>query len=146
MYHRFFNLQAKPFQLSPDPRFFFGSKGHRRALSYLRYGIKQGEGFIIITGDVGTGKSTLVGMLFQLLARENVVATQVVTTQMGADDMLRMVAAGYGLAYQRQSKAALLKNIEQFTHACHEEGKRVLLVVDEAQGLPRKSIEELRML
>ena len=64
MYESFYKLKAKPFQLSPDPRFFFNSRGHKRAMSYLRYGIRQGEGFIIITGDVGTGKTTLVTALF----------------------------------------------------------------------------------
>lgn len=146
MYESFYKLTAKAFALSPDPSFFFSSSGHKRALAYLRYGIKQGEGFIIVTGNVGTGKSTLVSMLFRLLEKENVVATQIVTTQMSGDDLLRMVAAGFGLAYQRVSKAALLKSIEEFCRACAQEGKRVLLVVDEAQGLPPKAIEELRML
>jgi len=146
MYESFYKLSARPFRLSPDPRFFFSSAGHKRALAYLRYGLKQGEGFIIVTGNVGTGKSTLVSMLFKLLAKENVVAAQVVTTQMGADDLLRMVAAGFGLPYQRVTKAALLKGIEEFCLACRAEGRRVLLVVDEAQGLPPKAIEELRML
>jgi putative secretion ATPase (PEP-CTERM system associated) len=146
MYEAFYKFTAKPFQLSPDPRFFFSSSGHKRALAYLRYGLKQGEGFIIVTGNVGTGKSTLVSILFKLLARENVVATQVVTTQMGPDDLLRMVAAGFGLPYQRASKAALLLSIEEYCRACQAEGKRVLLVVDEAQGLPPRAIEELRML
>jgi putative secretion ATPase (PEP-CTERM system associated) len=146
MYESFYKLSIRPFQLSPDPRFFFSSAGHKRALAYLRYGLKQGEGFIIVTGNVGTGKSTLVSMLFKLLSKENVVAAQVVTTQMGPDDLLRMVAAGFGLPYQRVTKAALLKSIEEFCLACRAEGRRVLLVVDEAQGLPPKAIEELRML
>jgi general secretion pathway protein A len=146
MYEEFYHLKAKPFRLSPDPRFFFSSKGHKRALAYLRYGIRQGEGFIIITGDVGTGKTLLVSTLFQLLPKENVVGTHIVTTQMQADDLLRMVAAGYGVPYQRVSKAALLRSLESYFRACNQEGKRVLLVVDECQGLPRKAIEELRML
>jgi general secretion pathway protein A len=122
------------------------SSGHKRALAYLRYGIKQGEGFIIVTGNVGTGKSTLVSILFKLLAKENVVATQIVKTQMSGDDLLRMVAAAFVLPYQRVTKAALLKGIEEFCLACKVEGKRALLVVVEAQGLPPKAIEELRML
>lgn len=146
MYESFYKLRSKPFQLSPDPGFFYSSSGHKRALAYLRYGIKQGEGFIIVTGNVGTGKSTLVSILFKLLAKENVIATQIVTTQMSGDDLLRMVAAGFGLAYEQVSKAALLISIEEFCLACAREGKRVLLVVDEAQGLPPKAIEELRML
>ena len=146
MYETFYNLSAKPFNLSPDPRFFFGSKGHKRAMSYLRYGLNQGEGFIIITGDIGTGKTTLVRTLFAELANENVVAAQLVTTQLEAEDMLRMVAAAFGLAHDRISKATLLKNIETFLLARAREGKRVLLVVDEAQNLPPRSLEELRML
>ena len=104
MYKSFYNLRAKPFQLSPDPRFFFNSRGHKRALAYLRYGIKQGEGFIIVTGNVGTGKTTLVSALFQDLERENVVGAQIVTTQMQADDLLRMVAAGLRLALSKDWK------------------------------------------
>ncbi len=146
MYEQFYGFTTKPFRLSPDPRFFFNSAGHKRALAYLRYGIKQGEGFIIITGDVGTGKTTLVGALLRMLERENVVATNIVTTQMQADDLLKMVAAGFGLPYQRVGKAAVLRSLEAFFRACRAEGKRALLVVDEAQGLPRKAIEELRML
>lgn len=146
MYESFYKLKAKPFQLSPDPRFFFNSRGHKRALSYLRYGIRQGEGFIIITGDVGTGKTTLVTALFKALERENVVAAQVVTTNLQADELLRVVASAYGIKTDRVGKATLLRNLESFFRACTEEGKRVLLVVDEAQGLPKKSIEELRML
>jgi len=146
MYESFYKLRIKPFQLSPDPRFFYNSKGHKRALAYLRYGVKQGEGFIIITGNVGTGKTTLVSTLFKGLASENVVAAQVVTTQLQADDLLRMVSAAFGLAHQRLGKASLLTQLEQYFKACVEEGKRVLLVVDEAQNLPRRSLEELRML
>ncbi|TFG63057.1 MAG: ATPase, partial [Gemmatimonadales bacterium] len=146
MYEEYYNLKAKPFRLSPDPRFFYSSRGHKRALAYLRYGIRQGEGFIIITGDVGTGKTLLISTLFQLLPKENVIGTHIVTTQMQADDLLRMVASGYGLSYQRTSKAALLRGLEAYFRACVQEGKRVLLVVDECQGLPRKAIEELRML
>ncbi len=146
MYEEFYNLKAKPFRLSPDPRFFYSSRGHKRALAYLRYGIKQGEGFIVITGDVGTGKTLLVSTLFRLLPKENIIGTHIVTTQMQADDLLRMVAAGFGLAYEGNSKAALLRGLESYFRACTQEGKRVLLVVDECQGLPHQAVEELRML
>lgn len=146
MYESFYKLSAKPFQLSPDPKFFFGSQGHKRAMSYLRYGLTQGEGFIVITGGVGTGKTTLVRTLFEELAKENIVAAQLVNTHLEADDTLRMVAASFGLAHEGASKAAILKNLETFLMARSREGKRVLLVVDEAQNLPAESLEELRML
>lgn len=146
MYESFYKFSAKPFQLSPDPKFFFGSQGHKRAMSYLRYGLTQGEGFIVITGGVGTGKTTLVRTLFADLAEENIVAAQLVNTHLEADDTLRMVAASFGLAHEGASKAAILKNLETFLMARAREGKRVLLVVDEAQNLPPASLEELRML
>lgn len=146
MYEVFYKLRDRPFQLSPDPRFFFGSRCHKRAMAYLRYGLTQGEGFIVITGDIGTGKTTLMRTLFADLSKENVVAAQLVTTQLEADDMLRMVAAAFGLAHEGVSKAGLLKNLETFLMARNREGKRVLLVVDEAQNIPPRALEELRML
>lgn len=146
MYEAFYQLKARPFQLSPDPRFFYGSPSHKRAMSYLRYGLTQGEGFIVITGEIGTGKTMLVRTLFADLAKENVVAAQLVTTQLEADDTLRMVAASFGLAHEGLEKATILKNLETFMMARAREGKRVLLLVDEAQNLPPRSLEELRML
>lgn len=146
MYEDFYKLTGKPFQLAPDPSFFFKSHGHSRALAYLRYGIQQGQGFIVITGDVGTGKSTLVGTLFNELDKYNLIAAKLVSTNIREHDLLRMVAAGFDLSFERSTKAALLKKLEYFFTACREEGKRVLLVVDECQNLPKKSIEELRML
>jgi len=146
MYETFYKLTARPFQLSPDPRFFYGSPGHKRAMSYLRYGISQGEGFIVITGDIGTGKTMLVRTLFSELSRDNLTAAQLVTTQLEAEDILRMVAASFGLAHEGLDKATLLKNLETFMVARAREGKRVLLVVDEAHNLPPRSLEELRML
>ena len=146
MYEDYYSLTAKPFELSPDPRLFFSSMGHELALGYLRYGILQGEGFIIITGDFGTGKSTLMSTFLQSLDNESVVAAQIVATQMESDDLLCMVAAAFGLDYQRESKEALVHNLEAFFQSCMQEGKQVLIVVDEAQGLPHESIEQLGML
>ena len=147
MYETYYNLTAKPFEPSPDPRLYFSSMGHELALEYLRYGISQGEGSVIITGDVGTGKSMLVSTLFQSLDNESVVAAKIVATQMESDDLLRTVAAAFfGLDLQHESKAALVQDLEAFFRSCTQEGKRVLIVVDEAQGLPHESIEELGML
>ena len=146
MYEAYYQLKAKPFSLSPDPSFFFGSKGHKRAMSYLEYGLHQGEGFIVITGEIGAGKTTLVRNLFQKLNKGELVAAQLVSTQLDADDTLRMVAAAFGLPLQDSSKAVLLKRVEEFLIACREQGKRALLVVDEAQNLTPRAVEELRML
>jgi putative secretion ATPase (PEP-CTERM system associated) len=145
MYEAFYRLQAKPFQLSPDPRFFFSSRGHRRAMAYLVYGAHQGEGFIVITGEIGAGKTMLAQTLAHKLASQNLVLAQVVSTRLSADDMVRMVAAAFGLP-KDDSKALLLDGLEQFLLACSRQGKRALLIVDEAQNLPMGSVEELRML
>jgi general secretion pathway protein A len=146
MYDDFYKLTGKPFQLTPDHKFFFNSKGHNRAMAYLRYGLEQGEGFIVITGGIGTGKTTLVRNLFDELNGLNVMAAQLVTTQVDPDDMLRMVCASFGLAHEGLNKATLLHNLEAIARARHTEGKQMLLVVDEAQNLPARSVEELRML
>lgn len=146
MYENYYHLREKPFRLSPDPGFFFASRGHKRALAYLRYGLSQGEGFVVITGAPGTGKTTLAQILLQEMGQTDVVVAHLTTTQLEAEEMLRMVAASYGLRYEGQDKAGLLKTLEAFLMARAREHKRALLVVDEAQNLPARSLEELRML
>lgn len=146
MYESYYGLRAKPFQLKPDPNFFFGSKGHKRAMSYLEYGLGQREGFIVITGEVGAGKTTLVRNLFRKLESEKIIAAQIVNTHIDSEDTLRMVVAAFGLPFEDLSKAALLTKLEQFLLQCDRQGKRVLLVVDEAQNLSPRTVEELRML
>ena len=146
MYETYYGLSAKPFRLRPDPHFFFGSKGHKRAMAYLEYGLSQGEGFIVITGEVGAGKTTLVRNLFNNLASEQIAAAHIVNTHLDSDDTLRMVVSAFGLPYENVSKTDLLTRLEQFLRACDEQGKRALLVVDEAQNLTPRTVEELRML
>jgi putative secretion ATPase (PEP-CTERM system associated) len=146
MYESYYKLNARPFQLSPDPRFFYGSTNHKRAMSYLRYGLTQGEGFIVITGEIGTGKTMLVKTLIEELAQDNVIVAQLVTTQLQEDDTLRMVAASFGLPYDGLDKATILNNLETFMMSRVRDGKRLLLLVDEAQNLPPRSLEELRLL
>lgn len=146
MYESYFGLVAKPFQLSPDPEFFFSSKGHKRALSYLQYGLGQGEGFIVVTGEVGTGKTTLMRNLLKNLNRETVIAAQLVTTKLESDDLLRLICTAFGMPAENKPKAILLQQFESFLRSAHQAKKRVLLIVDEAQNLPATAIEELRML
>ena len=146
MYEDYYHFNAKPFQLNPDPRFFFGSKGHKRAMAYLDYGLSLGEGFIVISGEVGAGKTTLVRNLFRQLDANSLVAAQLVSTQLDAEDTLRSVAASFGLEHEGLTKSSLLKNLEDFLIAATRQGKRALLVVDEAQNLTPRAVEELRML
>jgi len=145
MYEAFYQFKAKPFQLSPDPAFLFASHGHRRAMAYLVYGVHQGEGFIVITGEIGAGKTMLASTLARKVTTRTLVLAPIVSTSLEADDLVRTVASAFGLA-QDNNKAVLLNRIEQFLISCYKQGKRVLLVVDEAQNLPAKSLEELRML
>ena len=146
MYESFFGLTGKPFQLNPDPAFFYGSRGHKRAFAYLQYGVHQSEGFIIITGEVGAGKTTLVRSLLEQIDPSHLIAAQLVTTQLDADDLLRSVAVAFGLPIKALDKAQLLAELEAFLTSLVPQGKRALLIVDEAQNLPGRAIEELRML
>ena len=146
MYESFYGLTGKPFQLNPDPQFFFGSKGHKRAFAYLQYGIHQSEGFIVITGEIGAGKTTIVRSLFEQIDRNALVAAQIVSTQLDADDMLRAVAVAFGLPVKSLDKAMLLASLEAFLCQLAVESKRALLVIDEAQNLTPRAVEELRML
>lgn len=146
MYASFYGLRAKPFQLNPDPDFFFGSRGHRRAMAFLEYGLQQGEGFIVITGEVGAGKTTLVRSLLRRLPGAGIEAAQIVSTQVGPDDLLRLVAASFGLEPQGMDKSTLLRRLEAHLRALREGGRRALLIVDEAQNLAPSAVEELRML
>ena len=141
MYESFYGLSAKPFRLRPDPHFFYGSKGHKRAMAYLEYGLSQGEGFIVITGEVGAGKTTLVRNLFNNLPSEQIVAAHIVNTHLDSDDTLRMVVSAFGLPYENVSKADLLTRLEAFLRASDLQGRRALLVVDEAQILKPGTVE-----
>lgn len=146
MYDAYYGFKEIPFRLSPDPSFFFGSKGHNRALAYLRYGLTQQEGFIVVTGTPGTGKTTIARALLQDMGSERIVVSELNTTHLQADDVLRMVAASYGLEHENSNKATLLKRLEAFFLAKYRAGYHCLLMIDEAQNLPFESIEELRML
>ena len=146
MFETHYGLTGRPFQLTPDPRFYFESATHRKAMSYLGYGLAQGEGFIIITGEIGAGKSTLVAHLMQTVDKARLTAAQIVTTQLKGDDLLHMVASSFGVATAGLDKTGTLAAIEQFLHAEARAGRRCLLVVDESQNLPMPALEELRML
>ncbi|MFZ2997806.1 XrtA/PEP-CTERM system-associated ATPase [Sphingobium sp.] len=146
MYDQFYGLQGRPFQLTPDPHYYFESATHRKALSYLGYGLAQGEGFIVITGDIGAGKTTLVGHLMQTIDPARLTAVKIVSTQVEGDDMLRLAAQSFGLATDGMTKAATLQQIEAYLHGQARAGRRTLLIVDEAQNLAITAIEELRML
>jgi putative secretion ATPase (PEP-CTERM system associated) len=146
MYTETYGLTGQPFQLTPDARFWFDSRTHKKAMAYLGYGLAQGEGFIVVTGEIGAGKSTLVAHLMANIDRARLNAISLVSTQVEGDDLLRLVAQGLGLDTGAVEKARLLDAVEQQLEADLRAGKRTLLIVDEAQNLPVSALEELRML
>ena len=146
MYEAFYGLSVKPFQLNPDPSFYFASKQHRRAKAYLEYGVSRNEGFIVITGEIGAGKTMVLRSLIESLSGSNVITGHLVTTQLGAEDTLRMVGAAFGFRVKDVPKSELLITLEAFLISQTSKGKRCLLIVDEAQNLTLRAVEELRML
>jgi general secretion pathway protein A len=146
MYTKFYHMRAEPFLLTPDERFYFGSSVHSQAMAHLTYGLTRGEGFIVITGDVGAGKTTLVKRLIASIDPSKIVAAHVVTTLLSGHDLLKMVAAAFGLRDFPEDKSGLLLRLQQFFDEIHRDGRRALLIVDEAQNLSETALEELRML
>lgn len=146
MYESHYGLSTKPFQLNPDPQFYYASKQHRRAKAYLEYGVSRNEGFIVITGEIGAGKTMVLRSLIEGLNGSNVITGHLVTTQLGAEDTLRMVGAAFGFRVKDVPKSELLITLEAFLISQTSKGKRCLLVVDEAQNLTPRAVEELRML
>ena len=146
MFDDFYGLTGRPFQLTPDPAFYFESLTHRKALSYLGYGLAQGEGFVVITGEVGAGKSTLVAHLMSTIDPARLTAAQVVTSKLDGEELIHVVAQSFGLLIEGHDKASALGAIENFLHEEARAGRRCLLIVDEAQNLSVDALEELRML
>jgi putative secretion ATPase (PEP-CTERM system associated) len=146
MYTEFYELSSRPFQLSPNHRFFFGSKGHRRAMAYLTYGLHQREGLIVVTGDVGTGKTTLVDYLAEQLSAGPFVAGRVSAGQIEPSKVLPLVAKAFQLPTGDRDQAELQKDIETFLIAKNKARHRPLLIIDEAQNWPLLALEELRVL
>jgi putative secretion ATPase (PEP-CTERM system associated) len=146
MYESHFGFNGSPFQLNPDPAFYFDSRGHSNALAYLKFGAHQGEGFIVVTGEIGAGKTTLVRTLLEGLNPEQVVAAQVVSTQLESGELLQAILMSFGIASASTSKAHLIGSLEAFLTALAAKGRRALLIIDEAQNLKHEAVEELRML
>ena len=146
MYETFYNLQAEPFRLSPDHKFCYEHNSYAKARAYMVYAFKRAEGFVMITGRPGTGKTTLIGELVESLAQDKVATANLVCTQLEADDLLKSVAFSFGIGSKRADKAELLQRLNVLFQRRHREGRRALLIVDEAQDLSPSAMEELRLL
>lgn len=138
----YYGLREHPFQMTPDARLYYPSTVHSRAYAHLTYGIAQREGFVVVTGEVGAGKTTLVERLCAELDPQGFAIARISTTQVAGDDLLRLAAAAFGTAADG-TKAAVLRGIAE---ALRVGDRRFLLIVDEAQGLRPDALEELRML
>jgi general secretion pathway protein A len=146
MYRQFFGFNAEPFRLTPDHRLCFAHDQYGKAKAYLTYAFRRAEGFVLVTGQPGTGKTTLIGDLVKSLAGQNVAVANLVTTQLVADDLLRMVAFAFGLEAEGLDKSTVLKRLTGRFLSWRRDGRRALLVVDEAQDLNNAAMEELRLL
>ncbi|OGP22182.1 MAG: ATPase [Deltaproteobacteria bacterium GWA2_55_10] len=144
-YEKFFNLKAKPFELVPNPEFLYLSKTHRKAMTYLEYGITERAGFILLTGEVGSGKTTLIRDLIRKLD-STVVLSKVFNTRVNSDQLIAMINDDFGLPVAGKDKTALIKDLYDFLIEMYAKGRHPVLVIDEAQNLDRELLEEVRML
>lgn len=146
MYTKFYRLKDEPFLLTPDHRFYFESQVHSQAMAHLMYGLNRGEGFIVITGDVGAGKTTIVQHLCAIVDMDKVVPAHIANTLLTGPELLRMASAALGIADVPQEKDAVLRRLQSFFEQLGHQGKKALLIIDEAQNLSAATLEELRML
>ncbi len=146
MYESFYNLTEPPFRLTPDPRFYFSSATHKRALTHLRFGFHQREGFVVITGKPGTGKTELMLHLLEGLPHDRITYGKIVTSNLDANEILQQVAAAFHVAAHGVKKGVLLKKLEDVFLQHVRENKRLVLIVDEAHKLSINSLNELQML
>jgi type II secretory pathway predicted ATPase ExeA/outer membrane protein OmpA-like peptidoglycan-associated protein len=146
MYESFFGFKDTPFRLSADEKFRYAHKNYLRASAYLAYALQQSEGFVMITGRPGSGKTTLVRDVISEIDENNFHALHLVTSQLQAEELLRKVALEYGLPAESYNKATLLTSINRHLSDLHEQGMRSILFLDEAQNLSLNGLEELRLL
>jgi general secretion pathway protein A len=145
MYLELFKLHELPFRLTPDPQFLYLSKHHARAKAYMESTIWFTDGFVVITGEIGSGKTTLIETFLKELEKDVVVA-QINQTQVSAIEFLQTVLVQFGFQPFRMKKAELLSTLNEFLVEQYANGRRVLLIVDEAQNLSNKVLEEIRLL
>ncbi len=145
MYTAFFNLTEKPFELLPNPKFLFLSKGHKKALSYLQYGIQERAGFTLLTGEVGSGKTTLLRNIIKDLGPQTTMA-MVFNTQVETVQLLALINEDFDLDVEGKDKVALLRDLNDFLVEENSNGRRPIVIIDEAQNLSPEALEEIRLL
>jgi len=146
MYKHFYNLERNPFEITPDPSFLFATKKHNEALATLYYGVKRRRGFVVMTGEVGTGKTLLVRCLLQILSRANVAYAYVFNPRLSPMEFLQYIAGDFRLPTAGKSKSELLLDLSSYVIARFQKGLTTVLVVDEAHHLSIDVLEEVRLL
>jgi putative secretion ATPase (PEP-CTERM system associated) len=144
-YKDLFHFKHKPFELTPDPEFFYLSQIHKKALTYLNYGIKSRVGFIILTGEIGSGKTTIIKTLLKNF-HSNIVVSKVANTKVTFEQLLRLINEDFALAVDKTDKVALLRDLNDFLISQYAQGKQCVLIIDEAQNLTIDHLEEIRLL
>lgn len=145
MYKAYFGLSTKPFELVPNPHFLFMSHSHKKAINYLTYGLQEQAGFILLAGEVGSGKTTLVRNLINDLDEE-IALSRVFNTRAEAAQILAMINEDFGLEIAGKDKLTLLRDLNDHLVTLHAEGRRALIIIDEAQNLSAEVLEEIRLL
>ncbi|MEN8129457.1 MAG: XrtA/PEP-CTERM system-associated ATPase [Pseudomonadota bacterium] len=146
MYEVFYGFSEDPFRISPDYRFSYPHRSYLKARNYLEYGLLRGEGIVVITGEPGTGKSTVINDLLSEYASHDLVVAKLVTTQLELNDLLRMVAYSFGIDATAMDKATVLMRLQEMLIQLYDSNRRALLIIDEAQHLSTETLEELRLL
>jgi general secretion pathway protein A len=146
MYEKFYGLKEKPFSLIADPSFLYLSKRHELALTYLEYGLLEQAGFIVITGEVGSGKTTLIKYLMNRLDKRPIKTAMLFNTNIGPHEFLEIILREWNLKFVEKDKTALYETLNNFLIQEYSRKNKVLLIVDEAQNLPSETLEEIRMI
>lgn len=146
MYKHFYNLQRNPFEITPDPSFLFPTRSHNEALAALYYGVRRHKGFVVMTGEVGTGKTLLIRCLLQLLSRSNIAYAYIFNTRLSPLEFLQYIAGDFGLPVSGKGKSELLLELNSFLIARHQRKVTTVLVVDEAHHVSAEVLEEIRLL
>jgi general secretion pathway protein A len=146
MYKNFYNLLRNPFEITPDPSFLFPTSRHKEALAALYYGVRRHKGFVVLTGEVGTGKTLLIRWLLQLLKGTNVAYAYVFNSRLSSLEFLKFIAGDLGLSTAAKTKSDLLLEFGRFLINRHQQQLTTVLVIDEAHHLSADVLEEIRLL
>src|SRR4030043_1547041 len=146
MYEQFYGLKENPFNVTPNPEYIYLGENHREALAQLLYGVKERKGFIVITGEVGTGKTTLIHYLLDKMNGDHTKTALLFNPKLTVDDFIQYILKDLGVRVQGKTKGEYLHNLHRYLVHAYQRDERVILIVDEAQGLKPELLEEIRLL